>query len=125
MEITSATRLVDMMNGEEFAALKRESRRVGWNGAIPADSEVFLDPIELESLSLGRSTNWLDEVLSDGWQTNHQIGISGGSENTTFSSSIGYFKEQGIISNQDFERFSGRLALDHKINDIFKVGVSF
>ena len=123
--ITSATRLVDMMNGEEFAALKRESRRVGWNGAIPADTEVFLDPIELESLAQGRSTNWLDEVLGDGWQTNHQLGVSGGSENTTFSTSIGYFKEQGIISNQDFERISGRLAVDHKINDIFKVGVSF
>ena len=123
--VTSATSLVDMMNGEEFAALKRESRRVGWNGAIPADSEVFLDPIELESLAQGRSTDWLDEVLGDGWQTNHQIGISGGSENTTFSSSIGYFKEQGIVSNQDFERFSGRLAVDHKINDIFKIGASF
>ena len=123
--ITSATSLVDMMNGEEFAALKRESRRVGWNGAIPADTEVFLDPIELESLAQGRTTNWLEEVLGDGWQTNHQLGVSGGSENTTFSTSIGYFKEQGIISNQDFERISGRLAVDHKINDIFKIGASF
>ncbi len=123
--VTSATRLVDMMNGEEFAGLKRESRRIGWNGAIPADTEVFLDPIELESLAQGRSTNWLGEVLGNGWQTNHQIGISGGSENTTFSTSIGYFKEQGIIANQDFERFSGRVNVDHKINDIFKIGASF
>jgi len=123
--VTSATRLVDMMNGEQFADLKRESRRDGWNGTIPAETDVFLDPIELESLAQGRSTNWLDEVVGSGYQTNHQLGISGGSENTTFSSSIGYFKEQGIISNQDFERISGRLAVDHKINDIFKVGASF
>lgn len=130
--VTSAVRTVDMMNGEEFAALKRESRRVGanegdpaWNGIIPTEAEVFLDPIELESIAQGRSTDWQDLVLGDGWQTNHQLGVSGGSENTTFSSSIGYFKEQGIISNQDFERFSGRLAVDHKINDIFKIGASF
>ncbi|TMM58413.1 TonB-dependent receptor [Maribacter algarum] len=123
--VTSATRLVDMMNGAEFAELKRESRRIGWNGAIPADTEVFLDPIELESIAQGRSTDYQDLVLDNGWQTNHQIGISGGSENTTFSTSIGYFKEQGIISNQDFERISGRVNVDHKINDIFKVGASF
>ena len=130
--VTSAVRTVDMMNGAEFAALKRESRRVGvndgdpaWNGVIPTEAEVFLDPIELESIAQGRSTDWQDLVLGDGWQTNHQLGISGGSENTTFSSSIGYFKEQGIISNQDFERFSARLAVDHKINDIFKIGASF
>ncbi|MDO1513290.1 TonB-dependent receptor [Maribacter confluentis] len=122
---TSATRLVDMMNGAEFADLKRESRRIGWNGAIPADTEVFLDPIELESLAQGRSTDYQDLVTGNGYQTNHQIGVSGGSENTTFSTSIGYFKEQGIISNQDFERFSGRLNVDHKINDTFKIGASF
>ncbi|WP_405379978.1 SusC/RagA family TonB-linked outer membrane protein [Maribacter sp. LLG6340-A2] len=123
--VTSATKLVDMMNGAEFANLKRESRRIGWNGTIPADTEVFLDPIELESLAQGRSTDYQDLVTGNGYQTNHQIGISGGSENTTFSTSIGYFKEQGIISNQDFERFSGRVNVDHKINDIFKIGASF
>lgn len=123
--VTAATKLVDMMNGAEFADLKRESRRLGWNGALIPDTEVFLDPIELESLAQGRSTDYQDLVTGNGWQTNHQIGISGGSENTTFSTSIGYFKEQGIISNQDFERFSGRVNVDHKINDIFKIGASF
>ncbi len=123
--ITSATRLVDMMNGEEFAALKRESRRIGWNGTIPADTEVFLDPVELESIAQGRSTDWQNLIVGEGWQTNHQLAVSGGSENTTFSTSIGYFKEQGIISNQDFERFSGKINIDHRINDIFKIGASF
>jgi len=130
--VTSATRLVDMMNGEEFAGLKRESRRRGandgdpnWNGTIPGDDIVFDDPIELESLALGRSTDYLDEVLNNGWQTNHQVSVSGGSEKTNFNTSVGYFNEQGIISNMDFERFTGRLNLDHKISDVFKVGMSF
>ncbi|MEM9142064.1 MAG: TonB-dependent receptor, partial [Bacteroidota bacterium] len=129
--VTSATRLVDMMNGEEFAELKRESRRIGttdaerWNGPFATDEQVFLDPVELESLALGRSTDYLDLVLDNGWQTNHQISVSGGSEKTNFNASVGYFNEQGIISTMDFERFTGRLNLDHRINDIFKVGLSF
>lgn len=123
--MTSATRLVDMMNGEEFAGLKRESRRSSWNGTIPPDNQVLLDPVELESIAQNRSTDWLDLVVGNGYQTNHQLGVSGGSENTTFNTSLGYFKEQGIISNQDYERFSGRINLDHRINDIFKIGASF
>ncbi|MBC6997208.1 TonB-dependent receptor [Cytophaga sp. FL35] len=130
--LTSATRLVDMMNGEEYAALKREARRKGateadpnWNGTIPADIDVFFDPVELESLEQGRSIDYLDLVVGNGYQTNHQLGVSGGSENTTFNTSIGYFKEQGIISNQDYERFTGRINVDHRINDIFKIGSSF
>ena len=132
--LTSASRLVDMMNGEEYGALKREARRskiidgervAAWDGDIPSDGDVFFDPIELESLEQGRSTDYLDLVLGSGYQTNHQIGVSGGSENTTFNTSIGYFKEKGIISNQDYERFSGRVNVDHRINDIFKIGASF
>lgn len=130
--VTSATRLVDMMDGEQFAGLKRESRRrpanegdPSWNGTIPADDVVFEDPIELESIALGRSTDYLDLVLNNGWQTNHQVSVSGGSEKTNFNTSVGYFNEQGIISNMDFERFTGRLNLDHKISDVFKVGMSF
>jgi TonB-linked SusC/RagA family outer membrane protein len=123
--LTSATRLVDMMNGEEYAAMKREARRSSWDGTIPPDTDVFFDPIELESLEQGRSTDYLDLVLGTGYQTNHQLGVSGGSDDTTFNTSLGYFKEQGIISNQDYERFSGRINLDHRINDIFKIGASF
>ena len=123
--MTSASRLVDMMDGEEYAALKREARRSSWDGTIPPDTDVFLDPVELESLALGRSTDYLDLVVGNGYQTNHQLGVSGGSENTTFNTSIGYFKEKGIISNQDYERFTGRVNVDHRINDIFKIGASF
>ncbi|MFC4096182.1 SusC/RagA family TonB-linked outer membrane protein [Euzebyella saccharophila] len=132
--ITSASRLVDMMNGSEYAAMKREARRekivdgervAAWDGDIPVETDVFLDPVELESIDQGRSTDYLDLVLGSGYQTNHQLGVSGGSENTTFNSSIGYFKEQGIISNMDYERFSGRLNVDHRINDTFKIGASF
>jgi len=132
--VTSALRLVDMMNGAEFAQLRRESKRfkmvdgervIAWDGQIPNDDEVFEDEVELKSIAEGRSTNWVDEVVGNGWQTNHQGSVSGGSEKTTFNTSVGYFNEQGIISNQDFERFSGRINLDHKINDIFKVGMSF
>jgi len=123
--LTTATRLVDMMNGPEYAAMKREARRSSWDGTIPADIDVFFDPVELESLAEGRSVDYLDLVLGSGYQTNHQIGVSGGSENTTFNTSLGYFKEQGIISNMDYERFTGRINLDHKINDIFKIGASF
>lgn len=129
--LTSALRLVDVMDGEQFINYKRESRRADpdgeafWNGTIPPDNVVTDDPVELKSIAEGRSTDWLDLVVGSGYQTNHQVGVSGGSENTTFNASVGYFKEQGIISNMDFERFTGRINLDHRINDIFKVGMSF
>ncbi len=129
--VTEALNTVDMMNGAEFAAMKRESRRwdpetrlVQYDGVIPADELVFEDPIELESLAQGRSTDYQDLVLNNGWQTNHQLSVAGGSEKTQFNISLGYFDEQGIIENMDYQRLTARVNLDHQLNSIFKVGTS-
>lgn len=122
---TSALRTVDMMDGPQFADLKRESRRRGWDGDIPSDDLVFTDPIEPISLANGVSTDYQDLVLDDGWQTNHQLSLRGGNAKTQFNIALGYFDEQGIISNMDFRRLTARVNLDHKIDKTFSAGVSF
>lgn len=123
---------VDMMNGDEFAKMKRESRRrdsngnAAWDGTIPDDAVVFDDAVEIESLSRTptRQTDYQNMVLGSGYQTNHQLSVNGGSEKTQFNVSLGYFKEQGIIESMDFERFTGRINIDHRISKIFKIGMS-
>lgn len=122
--ISSVTKTVDMMNGQEFADLKRESRRDGYNGTIPPDEQVFDDPVELESIALGRSTDYQDLVLDNGHQQNHQVGIRGGNARTQFLFSFNFFNEQGIIPTQDFDRYSLRLNVDHQISNWLKVGTS-
>ncbi len=128
---TTPTSTVDMMDGEQFAAMKRESRRrgsngaVAWDGTIPGDAAIFEDAVELESISLGRTTDYQDLVFGSGWKTNHQLSVNGGTEKTQFNLSLGYFDEQGFINNMDFKRYTGRINLDHQISDIFKTGISF
>jgi len=128
--ISSAIRQVDMMNGEEFANLKRESRRAdenlnaSWNGVIPPDNVVFDDPVELESIQLGRSTDYQDLVLQNGLTQNHQLGIRGGNAKTQFLISANYYDEEGIIDNMDFARYSVRLNLDHRVTDWLRLGTS-
>ncbi|MEQ9438570.1 MAG: TonB-dependent receptor [Cyclobacteriaceae bacterium] len=130
---TQAGRTVDMMNGAEFADLKRESRRrdpdtglVYWNGEIPDDSEIFLDPVEQTSLAQNpvRSTDYQDLVLQTGYRQNHQLNVLGGSENTQFLISGNYYDEDGIIPTQAFQRYSIRVNLDHQINENIRIGAS-
>lgn len=116
---------VDMMNNQEYTALAREAFRDGWNGDIPTDVEIDFDPIELESIASGRSTDWQDLIFQDGWQTNHQLSVRGGDAKTQFNMSLGYFDEQGIISNMDFRRLTGRVNLDHTVSKRIRAGISF
>jgi TonB-linked SusC/RagA family outer membrane protein len=63
------------------------------------------------------STDWSKEIYHNGLQTNHQVGMSGGTENTQFFASFGYNKVEGTVKGSEFERYSGRLNLDHKVNN--------
>ncbi len=119
---------IDVMNGAEFAEYKRESRRTG--GHYPAgpateaaDIAIF-EPVELESIKLGRSTDYPKMLLRDGFIQSHQIGVSGGTEKTQFNISTNFFKDKGVVKNQDFTRYTFRVNLDHKINDKVRIGTS-
>ncbi|QCR22404.1 TonB-dependent receptor [Pontibacter sp. SGAir0037] len=118
---------VDMMNGAEFAEYKRESRRASDNyddnDPQAADVELF-EPVELESIRLGRSTDYQELMLRRGLIQNHQLGVNGGTEDTRYSISLNYFEDNGIIKIQDMSRFTLRVNLDQQIGKRIKLGVS-
>ncbi len=112
---------IDVMNGPEFAEFKRESRRAVGNYTT---DEALFEPVELESIKLGRSTDYPSALLRTGSIQSHQIAVSGGTEKTQFNISGNFFKDKGVVKNQDFTRYTFRVNLDHKINDKLRVGTS-
>jgi TonB-linked SusC/RagA family outer membrane protein len=71
-----------------------------------------------------RTTNWADMALRTGTTQSHQISASGGSEKIKASLSIGYLKQKGVDLTQDFSRYTARMTLDYKVNNIISVGGS-
>ncbi|TLX73476.1 TonB-dependent receptor [Labilibacter sediminis] len=71
------------------------------------------------------STNWMKEAHQIGHTENHQISIRGGSKDTKAFFSAGYFTQEGVVPNTDFERITGRLNVDQNIlKDRLKMGIS-
>ena len=68
------------------------------------------------------NTNWKDEVYGSGLITDHQVAISGGNDKTTFYTGFGYNKTKGIVKGSEFERYSGRINVDHKAYDWLRIG---
>lgn len=119
---------IEVFDGPQFAEYKRESRRATGNypagiGTSAADAALF-EPVELEGLALGRSTDYVRALLRTGVIQNYQVGVQGGSDKTTFFISGNYFNETGVVKNQDFSRYTFRVNLDHKINDRITIGTS-
>ena len=66
-------------------------------------------------------TNWKDEVYKKGFITDHQVAISGGNARTNFYAGFGYNKTEGTVKGSEFERYSGRLNVEHKVNEWMKI----
>src|SRR5207244_13108492 len=111
---------VQMMNGQQYAQLKRDANRtvgnyhcdVGVAACDSGDAQLFL-PVELASIRAGRSTNWQDLVLREGQQVNNEIRIAGGDERTRFALTGGQVTQQGIVQAHDLTQRSLRLNFNH------------
>lgn len=69
-------------------------------------------------------TNWLDAVTRNGFQTQHNISINGGTEVTKYLVSGNYFKQDGVIKNNATDRFTARFNLDQKLGKYVKMGLN-
>ncbi|TDH20069.1 TonB-dependent receptor [Segetibacter sp. 3557_3] len=127
------TRLIrefPVMNAQEFTNLKKWAHINGNPGKYTGlDDPQFLtggvfDPAEVEGLRIGRNTNWQSYIYKTGIMTNHQLGITGGSESTQFALSGGYFNQTGIYQGQGFERFTVKASIDQQLGKFVKVGLS-
>ncbi|HEY5771741.1 MAG TPA: SusC/RagA family TonB-linked outer membrane protein, partial [Chitinophagaceae bacterium] len=122
-----------VMNTAEFSEFKKwalyNGRYTGNNRTYtgPNDSALILQnfsPEDLESMKTGRSTDWQDLIYKNGFITSNQVGYSGGTELTQFALSAGYFKETGVYTGQEFERFSLKASVDQQFGKRIKVGIS-
>ena len=106
-------------NSQQFMNLRNEADANSGNpGLYPADV--------VSQYGSGPNTNWFDEILKKGSIQQHNLSISGGSENTNFNISLGYLDQQGIIKNAGgSQRYNARLNLDSRVTDNFKIGGSF
>lgn len=72
----------------------------------------------------GSYTDWLDIILQNGLTQNYELSVSGGEGNTNYNLSMGAMYEEGLMKNDQLDRYNTKAIIDHKINDMFKVGTS-
>lgn len=78
-------------------------------------------PSQLES---DVNTDWIDVCTRLGLVQDHNIQFQGGSDKTKVLTSLGYYKQDGVLKNTDFSRISGRVNVDQTINDYIKAGAT-
>lgn len=72
----------------------------------------------------GTNTNWQDLIYRTGVSHDHQLSISGGANKNTYSVMAGYTRQEGIVIDTDFERFTGRFNFRREVVSWFDFGLN-
>ena len=100
-----------MANASQYAELLNEA--LVNSGGVPK----YDDPS-----SLGKGTNWFDEIFRTASVRDYQIALNGGSETVNYNMSAGFVQQQGVIKRNDYQRFTLRLNNDYKLNNWLNIG---
>jgi TonB-linked SusC/RagA family outer membrane protein len=111
---SKASKLYDLLNAQEFVTISGEKY---------ANIGSSLRPAVMDSENT--DTNWFDYVFRNGFQSNHSLSVSGGTEATQYYLSAGYSKQDGIVINNSLKRYTMNSSVDHKLLKWAKAGFSF
>ena len=68
--------------------------------------------------------DWFGALTQPSLLNNHSIGISGGSDKTSYFLSAGYTGEKGFIVNDNYKRYTLRLNLDTEVTKWLTIGAN-
>ncbi|WP_054558239.1 SusC/RagA family TonB-linked outer membrane protein [Croceitalea dokdonensis] len=103
----------DLMDSQEQLQLERQLGR--GRGSILSEAEIAAAP----------TFDWSNFFFDTGVTQNHTLNMSSGAENINQFTSLGYFEQEGILSDSDLKRFNIRSNINGKSsNDKFNYGLS-
>jgi TonB-linked SusC/RagA family outer membrane protein len=110
------TRKLELLNATEYATLRNEMYTNAGQDPLFSDPSIF-----------GVGTDWQDAIMNtNAGVQNHELSVSGGNERSTFYSSFGYYKQDGVIATEisNYDRLNLRLNATHKVNNWLRMGTN-
>jgi TonB-linked SusC/RagA family outer membrane protein len=113
--------LTPMVNASEYKTLFNEMV-VNDNVGLAPNNPLRKYPIP-DSISMA-NTNWLGAIFRDAPEQDHELSVSGGNEKTQYTVSGNYFKQDGIILNSWYDRYTLRTKLITQLTEKLKIGTN-
>lgn len=109
------TNTVEYMEGKN-RALANEGKPAESSPALINEYKAGTDPY------VYANTDWFALTFRDAALQEHNLRLSGGSDKTTFSLSLGYLDQDGIMINTNGKRYSLNTNLNSEITKRLKIG---
>ena len=120
--IEDFTHKLKYCNGEQIT--QRYKDYVSQNPGETMYNDFVKNSYEADNQANGIETDWIDAVSRTGVIQNHNVSLSGSTENVKYFISADYLGQKGVIKGFDYKRYSFRTNLDVKVTDYLKAGTN-
>jgi TonB-linked SusC/RagA family outer membrane protein len=109
---SNAAKKVDLLNASEWAQFQKDywSNKGGYT-----DEQIA---------TLGKGTDWQNQVLRTALQQTHELSITGSTEKSRYAFSANYTDQDGIILNSGFQRYNFHTNVEWDLLKDLKFGVN-
>ncbi|MEO8763093.1 MAG: TonB-dependent receptor, partial [Ginsengibacter sp.] len=121
---TESNLKLKLLNAAQYVELDKEAyENAGQTNISPYWDLVTNQPSDIiEKQYAGVNTNWPKLLSQTGYMQNYDLSVNGGSEKSTYFTSVNYIKETGRTVHTGADRVSFRLNSSHKITNFIEFG---
>jgi TonB-linked SusC/RagA family outer membrane protein len=109
---------IELMSPYEYVKLQNEQ----FPGQQYAAEYIANTPLDYYKGIQG--VDMQEYVITDGAVSKYDMAIRGGNDKTKFAISGSLWDQKGVVINTGLDKYTGRLVLDHTVNNKLKVGIT-
>ncbi|MCD7935644.1 MAG: TonB-dependent receptor, partial [Tannerellaceae bacterium] len=116
---------IQVMGPNEYIKFQQDMGRLryGYTGdqLDPVAGDIITQT-EKEGYLAGITHDWQDYVFQTGFTMDHQLSISGGTENTKYMAAIAHLEQEGVVYNSKLTRTNISMNIDQTFNNWLTIG---
>lgn len=91
--------------------------------SVPVYRDRYLSE-DFETWKGQKGTDWFNEISRVGMVQNYGANIQGGSQSSKYYASFGYFSQEGVIKNNNYNKFTAQINIDQKFGNKATLGIT-
>lgn len=114
--IQNATNKPELLNASQFASYHNDMI-ANYNNPGMIQRPDFADPT-----TLGKGTNWMDELFRTSLMQNYSVSYSGGTDKSNYYVSGGVLDQEGVVINTSYRRYTIQFNGESNVKSWLKFG---
>jgi TonB-linked SusC/RagA family outer membrane protein len=119
---------LDMLSPYEFVKLQVELNKKYTDGYYREGVDKDGNPYPYQTLDdylTEGGVRWQDETFNPTWSQDHNVTITGGTNDTKYSASFSHYDENGIFTNSGFQKTTGKFRVNQKLTKSLTLDATF